>query len=220
MNNTSFLEYKCASETLAKGLLDEPNYSSSSAEIVKSDDLLSAINIVDYSVIAIQSGSLGVRSINGWTRVITCNYQSLPAPVPASARSYIRLRPRISSSIAEQSVPYLIGVHSRGVDLASLKQNYFSPDWFDVQRFIGDNFQLAAFLRDAAQSILDNYPRAGRMSLEYFYDRLENWEKLYLIVQSNEEDPEKICDIECDLFSKVFDPKYHLHNGEVVLSLV
>ena len=105
-----------------------------------------------------------------------------------------------------------------GVRLENILCDYRREDAVVVRAYLRANRDLIPFLGSVVDR-LEESPSVKSFKLEFYKDIEEGWENLFVIVDSNIEDMDKLDHFEKDLFGSLFEPEAELNSGRVVLSV-
>lgn len=94
---------------------------------------------------------------------------------------------------------------------------YEIKDSTEVENYLNHNNDLIDFLASLPAHIseMDN---DASVCLEHYHDLEENWEKLFVIVNTRLDNADEVDVLEDDLYSSLFEPKAELLSGRIVLS--
>ena len=102
--------------------------------------------------------------------------------------------------------------------LNSVLENYVIKDQNAVKHYISHNDDLLNFIGFAARK-LHRVEYISSVELELYHDSEENWEKLFIVVNTELDDMDEIDQLETSLFYSIFEPQIALLSGRVVLSV-
>lgn len=95
---------------------------------------------------------------------------------------------------------------------------YEIRDSAEVENYLNHNNDLIDFLTSLPAHISEMESDAS-VCLEHYHDIEENWEKLFVIINTRIDDMEQQDALEDDLYSSFFEPKAELLSGRIVLSV-
>ena len=95
---------------------------------------------------------------------------------------------------------------------------YEIKDSTEVESYLNHNNDLIDFLASLPAHISEMENDAS-VCLEHYHDIEENWEKLFVIVNTRIDNMDEADVLEDDLYSSLFEPKAELLSGRIVLSV-
>lgn len=103
-------------------------------------------------------------------------------------------------------------------DLSGALSRYKVKNFPQVERYLKGNNDLVELLRQLSVQVSSSKDVAS-IELELYHDIEEHWEKLYVTVNTQIEDMDKLDVFEDYLYSSFFAPKTEMLSGRVVFSI-
>lgn len=103
-------------------------------------------------------------------------------------------------------------------DMFLLNNDYIIQNIAEVQEYLSKNMDLRDALKRIA-SIISKYDGIKSVELEHYHDIEEHWEKLYVLVETELDDMNRLNALEDTLLDAVFEPMFDLLDGRVVLAV-